>query len=198
MRRTIGIYLAICAIALSTSVFVAVVWTATSYASDPEVSAPVLEQAKPTESVPYPLRLRIPAIKVDANIKQVGVNEKGNMATPGNFTDVGWYKYGTKPGGRGSAVMAGHLNNALGLDGVFANLNKTKIRDDIYVMREDGSGVRFTVMDIQSYPYDQTPTDAIFNTADGVYLNLITCGGKWLQEKKTYDQRLIVFAKLTD
>src|SRR6185369_5999302 len=40
----------------------------------------------------YPARLSIPKINVDANIEQVGITYKGNMSTPPNYVDVGWYK----------------------------------------------------------------------------------------------------------
>ena len=165
------------------------------YAPDPEIEVPQ-EKAIVTDVVSPPTRLRIPALGIDALIQDVGINSKGNMATPSNFTDVGWYKHGVSPGARGSAVIAGHVNNGLGLSGVFERLGELQVGDDIYVQREDGSEVHFVVASARRYPYDDAPEEIIFNPSGSVRLNLITCEGKWLQENKTYDQRLVIFAKL--
>ena len=59
-----------------------------------------------TESYNQPSRLIIPSLDIDTNVQHVGLAKSGNMAAPNNFTDVSWWKYGTVPGYRGSAVMA--------------------------------------------------------------------------------------------
>lgn len=146
----------------------------------------------------FPVRLRIPALNIDAHIQHVGVNAQGNMATPSNYTDTGWYKYGPAPGEGGSAVIAGHVNNGLGRSGVFERLADLEPGDDIYVTRADGSDVHFVVAGLRAYPYDDAPEEIIFNPTGSTRLNLITCEGKWVKEEKTYDQRLVVFARLAE
>ncbi len=145
----------------------------------------------------YPSRLLIPELSIDVNVQHVGVTKNGNMAAPSNFIDVSWYKFGTVPGYRGSAVMAGHQDNAMGLDGVFKHLEDLELGDDVYVIGQDGKRLHFKVIDKQIYDYnDPSPLKRIFNADDGVYLNLITCAGKWLQVVKTNDQRLVVYTEL--
>ncbi len=143
-----------------------------------------------------PLSIRIPALSLEADIQEVGITPKGNMAVPTNFTDVGWYKYGPTPGSPGKAVIAGHVNNGLGMRGVFENLHTLEKGDVIFVEQEDGSEVQFEVHDKQWYAYNAAPSDLVFAYADTVALNLITCGGTWIPSLKTYDQRLVVFAHL--
>jgi sortase A len=149
-----------------------------------------------TRKATDPIKLSIPSAKVKANIQYVGRTTKGNMGSPTNFSEVAWYKHGTVPGETGSAVMAGHVDNALALAGVFKNLKNLKIGDDVYVTRHDGNQLHFVVQDIQRYPYNAIPTDTIFNRNDGAYLNLVTCEGEWLQDQKTYEERLVVYTKL--
>ncbi|HWO07387.1 MAG TPA: class F sortase [Candidatus Paceibacterota bacterium] len=169
------------------------------YLPDEEIRAPpgeTLEEAvDPTQ---HPARLVIPAIGVDADVQHVGINEAGNMATPSNFEDVGWYKYGVAPGGRGSAVIAGHVDNSLGLPGVFKRLNELKSGDDIFVESASGERQHFVIVSTRSYPYDDVPVDVVFNPQGSARLNLITCEGRWLSENRTYDQRLVVFARLAN
>lgn len=143
-----------------------------------------------------PERLKIPSLDIDAKVKEVGLTKDGAMATPGNFTDVGWYAAGTIPGDMGSAVMDGHVDNALALPGVFKDLHRTELGDDIYVIAEDGTTLHFVVSSIDSYEYDSAPTEEIFNERTAARLKLITCGGTWLSELKTYDKRVVVTADL--
>ena len=164
----------------------------------------LVNDALPTQSGPIspeelPSRLIIPKLEVDAEVQRLGVTSTGNMAAPDNFTDVSWYKYGTVPGRRGSAVMAGHEDNAISLPGVFYDLHKLEIGDDIYVTREDGERLHFRVVEEVVYAYDDPePLTKIFNRDDGTYLNLITCAGDWVESAKTNDKRLVIYAKLVE
>ncbi len=144
----------------------------------------------------YPIRLLVPSADIDAAIKGVGVTASGNMATAGNFTDVGWYKYGTVPGMKGSAVMDGHVDNALSLDGVFKHIDGLVPGDDIYVLTDAGNTLHFRVTAADAYDYQSVPIDLIFNDKTGSRLRLITCTGSWVQANKTYDKRLVVTADL--
>lgn len=167
------------------------------YAPDSEVPVPEFEGALELVSPEqYPTRLRIPALDIDAHMQELGINAKGNMATPNNFTDVGWYKFGTPPGLVGSAVVAGHVDNGLGLAGVFKNLSEIRIGDNIYIEKKDGEELRFVVTEMQVYPYTHVPRDILFSRRDVARLNLITCEGAWVAGERTYDQRLVVYAEL--
>lgn len=165
------------------------------YSPDTEIAVPVETNAVQNPAH-YPERIRIPRLGIDAMVQHVGVNAGGNMAVPSNYTDTGWYKYGPAPGESGSAVIAGHVNNGLGLSGVFERLSDLDVGDDIFVTRADGKEVHFVVAGTRAYPYDDAPAEVIFNPAGTPRLNLITCEGKWVSETKTYDQRLVVFTKL--
>lgn len=165
------------------------------YSPDTEIAVPVETDAVQNPAH-YPERIRIPRLGIDAMVQHVGVNAGGNMAVPSNYTDTGWYKYGPAPGESGSAVIAGHVNNGLGLSGVFEHLSDLDVGDDIFVTRADGKEVHFVVAGTRAYPYDDAPAEVIFNPAGTPRLNLITCEGKWISETKTYDQRLVVFTKL--
>lgn len=185
--------------ALAVVVFVVVLGRATLYSPSEEVAAPALEAVAPARDVTpadLPERLRIPALGIDTAVQQVGVKADGHMANPNNFTDVGWYKYGTVPGFAGSAVMAGHVDNGLKLAGVFKRLNELPVGAEVVVTTVGGETRTFVVTEVTSYKTAEVPIERLFTAADGEYLNLVTCDGAWVAGEKTYDRRLVVYARL--
>ncbi len=145
---------------------------------------------------PYadPARIVIPAIRVDAPVVPVGLDQKGNMGVPGNQFDVAWYKLGSRPGMPGSAVMAGHLDTKLTPEAVFYDLDKLQVGDEVQVRDTDGKTVTFRVFEKKRYPYDAR-AEEVFAMDTPSRLNLITCGGVWLKDKKVYSERIVVFTE---
>lgn len=175
--------------------------------TDNEIAIPlkyentIIPQVK-TSSVPevkneFTPKLFIPSLNISTRIQYVGINSKGNMSTPSNFVDVGLYKYGPLPGEKGSAVIAGHVVNGLGLKSIFGNLKNIKIGDSVYVEMKKGDRIKFVVSLISVYDFD-APAPEVFNQNDGSYLKLITCYGKWSKEYRTHDKRLVVTAVRSD
>lgn len=163
--------------------------------SGPAVPAS-LETAPVVATSSQPERLRIPSVGVNAAVQYVGINAQGNMRAPDNFTDVAWYDLGTVPGQLGSAVIDGHVDNGLGLAGVFKHLDEIKVGDSIYVDTKAGQTLRFVVTDIDLYPYQSVPVQKLFGQKDAARLNLITCGGSWVSGGDTYDHRLVIYSVL--
>lgn len=69
----------------------------------------------------------------------MGVSSNGEMEIPKNIVDVGWFKLGSLPGTKGSAVIAGHFNGENGEDGVFYNLNKLIEGDKLLIEDDKGA-----------------------------------------------------------
>ena len=144
-----------------------------------------------------PLKLKIPAIDVDANIQKIGLKSNGDMGAPTNYYDVGWYKFGPKPGDQGTAVIIGHLDTATSPYAVFFNLDKLKQGDLVYVKNGSGETLIFKIFGSKIYQYNETPQE-VFGPTDKKQLALITCTGNWMADKKMYDERLIIFASLVE
>ena len=141
-----------------------------------------------------PARLKIPSLGVNAKVESVGVKADGAMATPSNFDNVAWYSLGAKPGAQGSAVIAGHVNNALLKSGVFERLSQIKNGDYITVEDSAGKALVYKVSSVEEYQPD-APTDALFATTGPSRLVLITCDGEWVPSARSYDKRLVVIAE---
>lgn len=162
-----------------------------------EVQPTATEQEHFVEMSPsLPVRLVIPSIGVDAAVQYVGKVAGGAMGTPHGFSDVGWYKYGAVPGADGNAVIDGHLDNGLGLSGVFKHLADLKPGDLVFVSTKASSTVTFRVVGSSLFDYSDPGTDAIFDqNISWSRLNLITCDGVWIPGAKTYGKRLVVFTE---
>jgi LPXTG-site transpeptidase (sortase) family protein len=146
-----------------------------------------------TRSDDFPAALQIPSIHLNVPVINVGVNAKGEMDVPdGRTNNVGWYGRGTIPGEMGSAVFDAHVFAA------FKNLRYVKIGDNIYVTTKSGEVRHFVVRSSMIYKTEQVPVNLLFNVADDQHLNLITCAGKYVASRGTYDHRLIVYAVLMD
>lgn len=162
-----------------------------------ETPALALEPAPGFSPVDLPTRLFIPTIGINADVKQIGLVSPGRMAVPRAFADVGWYKYGPAPGAMGTAVMIGHLDNGLGLSGVFKRLHELRAGDEVAVLTEAGNTMYFRVESLKTYPYDQVPPEEL-SSSDDIRMILITCAGHWIYTKDqgmTYDHRLVVSAR---
>ena len=178
--------------------FVGVFVHAAVYAPDDEATpSPALAAlAKKQANLPgHSALLSIPALSINAKVQEVGITTKGNIGTPNNFTDVGWYKYGPLPGNNGTAVIDGHVDNGLALPGVFKHLGNIKLGNDVYIITKEGKQLHFIVTDIATYDYN-APTDQIFKQSDTPTLLLITCAGTWVNEIGTHNKRLVVTTTL--
>ncbi|MEU4347570.1 class F sortase [Streptomyces sp. NPDC023838] len=144
-----------------------------------------------------PVRIRIPAIRVDAPVMRLGLAPDGslNVPPPGRGGSAGWYKDGTAPGADGTAVMAGHVDDARG-PAVFYALGALKKGSHIEVARADRRTAVFTVDAVEVYPNDAFPDRRVYGPARRPELRVITCGGGFT-EKSGYRGNVVVFAHLT-
>ncbi len=159
-----------------------------------------VEHAIKTRPLPAPVgvpgRLIIPAVGVNTLVQLVGVDSEGRMGLPSNFTDVSWYKYGPRPGDKGSAVIAGHLDTAIDANAVFADLSILKEGDLITITDKTGQEILFKVTGKEIYDEDKAPLEKIFDQSRGKRrLNLVTCDGTWNPKTKNYSQRLVIYSE---
>jgi sortase (surface protein transpeptidase) len=140
-----------------------------------------------------PADLIIPAIGVRTRLVTLGTTAQGTLQVPSTTAVAGWYTGSPVPGAIGSAVIAGHVDSYLG-PGVFFRLRLLRPRDRIYVRSSDGTVVVFRVTSVRSYPKSRFPTRAVYGPAPGPQLRLITCGGPFDQESRSYLRNIVVYA----
>ncbi|MER6342869.1 class F sortase [Streptomyces sp. NPDC001595] len=144
-----------------------------------------------------PDRVRIPAIRVDAPLTGLGLTPAGSLDVPPPEKKnlAGWYEAGTTPGERGTAIVAGHVDNADG-PAVFYGLGALKRGGTIEVDRRDGSVAVFTVDAVEVYQARDFPDEKVYGAARRPELRVITCGGGF-SPGTGYQANVVVFAHLT-
>lgn len=157
---------------------------------------PIQSQVRPG----LPMKLKIPGIKVDSTVANVGVTSKGAMDMIKSLQDVAWYQVGPRPGETGSAVIGGHYDGRIGgQKSVFDNLYKISKGDEILIVDDKGITITFVVREIRRYDKTADATDVFISNDGKSHLNLIACDGAWNKITKSYSKRLVVFTdKVTD
>ncbi len=121
-----------------------------------------------------PVRLKIPAINLDAAVEDVGLTPANLMDLPKQYDEAAWYRLGPRPGEPGNAVISGHVDSTTGI-ALFWDLRKLVPGDTIGVVGDDGIQRQFVVTASERYATGDAPLTRIFGAADGSHLNLITC-----------------------
>ncbi|PIR44697.1 MAG: hypothetical protein COV10_03320 [Candidatus Vogelbacteria bacterium CG10_big_fil_rev_8_21_14_0_10_51_16] len=138
-----------------------------------------------------PVRLVAPAIGLNAPIISVGKNDKGEMAVPSAGSGaVGWYSHGGRPGESGTAVLAAHVFDA------FADLHRLAIGNDIYVNTAEGESLRFVIEKRERYGITALSPQDLFGDRGSPRLHLITCAGRYIPALGTYEDRIVLTARL--
>lgn len=157
---------------------------------DQGAAAPALHHSPPE-------RIRIPSIRVNAPLMGLGLTPQGSLDVPppAQKNLAGWYEAGTTPGETGTAIVAGHVDNADG-PAVFYDLGALKKGGTIEVERRDGSTAVFAVDAVEVYEARDFPDDKVYGAAHRPELRVITCGGGY-SKTTGYQGNVVVFAHLT-
>jgi sortase (surface protein transpeptidase) len=144
-----------------------------------------------------PDRIRIPSIRVNAPLMGLRLTSSGSLDVPpaDNRNLAGWYEAGTMPGETGTAIVAGHVDNARG-PAVFYDLGTLSKGSTIEIGRRDGSTAVFTVDAVEVYAARNFPDDKVYGAARRPELRVITCGGGY-SKATGYQGNVVVFAHLT-
>jgi hypothetical protein len=143
-----------------------------------------------------PVRLSVPARGIEAPVDPVGVEPAGEMTLPEDVDRVGWYRFGPTPGAaEGAAVVAGHVDDAEQGLGALAPLRETEPGDEVVVEAADGSTTRWTVTSRDTIDKPGVPLGDLFARTGAPRLVLITCGGPFDAELRSYRDNVVVVAE---
>ncbi len=162
----------------------------------------ITEEQRSEYSVPanHPRYLTIEKLGIyNSRVLSMGINSDGELDTPRNIFDVGWYNQSSKPGDGGVLVIDGH-NGGPNIEGVFKHINQLYSGDEIVIERGDGVKFTYTVVENKEVPLaeaDEYMHVAFASPVPGSEaLTLISCIGEWSQTQGTYLSRQFVRAVL--
>lgn len=144
-----------------------------------------------------PVSLSVPRIAARSSLMPLWLGADGSLETPPvtEPMQAGWYAPGPAPGQTGPAVIVGHTDGNR-RPGIFHRLPELVTGDEILVNRADSSVLRFVVTHIRQAPKSQFPTAEVYGPTSDRELRLITCGGQFDRNAKSYRDNVIVFAAL--
>ncbi|WP_149179670.1 class F sortase [Streptomyces sp. TRM49041] len=174
----------------------------------PQPAAATSPQAGQTMAAPTPSaglrplayapasRVRIPALKVDAPVIDVGLDQEGWISAPPpqDRNLAGWYQNGISPGQPGTAVIVGHVDNESG-PAVFYSLGALEPGRRVEVTRYDGRVAVFQVYGVEVFSKGDFPGVRVYGDTGHPELRVITCGGGY-SRAGGYDGNVVVFARM--
>jgi hypothetical protein len=178
----------------------------TTQPTDTELTAPALTQPaflattdppETTSTIPEPraepVGLQIDTIDVSRYpVRSIGLQDNGQLEIP-DETEIGWYKYGATAGHPGSTVLAAHVNWK-GSQGPFSQLGSVEPGDQIEVALDDGTTRNYEVTERTMYGKLELPKERIWRNTGAEELVLITCGGEFNPEIRSFKSNIVVYA----
>ena len=146
-----------------------------------------------------PVSLVVPALGVNSSLIDLGRNADGTVQVPSlddPDSKPGWYTGSPSPGTLGPSIILGHVDSRQFGPGVFYNLKNMQPGDTIEVARADNTVAVFAVDDVRNVPKSDFPTLEVYGNLDHAGLRLITCGGEFDPNARSYEENIIVFASL--
>lgn len=158
------------------------------------LAVPATIATQPNPNAGVPIRVRIPAIDVDADIIDLGLNPDHTLEVPQDYAQTGWFTGRSIPGEPGPSVIAGHVDSATG-PAVFFRLHDLEEGDFVLIDRTDDLTALYRVNSGVQTEKTAFPTDQVYGPTAEPTLRLITCGGTFDHDAGSYEGNFIVFAE---
>ncbi len=153
----------------------------------------VVPVAAVDNGVAPPVRIAIPSLGVKTRLIGLRKERSGALQVPDDAQQAGWYSQGFAPGGDGPAVIVGHVDSYRG-PGIFHQLETMTPGQLISIRRSDGSLGVFEVQSVESFAKRDFPTERVYKGDGTPSLRLVTCGGEFDRNAKSYLSNVVVFA----
>lgn len=127
----------------------------------------------------------------------LGLRDDNSLDVPRSASTVGWYADSASPGTVGPTVLAAHVNFR-GEEGAFARLGQLAPGATVEVHRDDDTTAVFVVDRVEQVAKDAFPTEAVYAPTSDSEIRLITCGGVFNEQTRSYEDNVVVFGHLTE
>ncbi|WP_154795066.1 class F sortase [Occultella kanbiaonis] len=155
-----------------------------------------LAATRPAASV-APVRVVYEELGIDVPVDPVGVTGT-EMEIPDDANRAGWYRFG--PGldaVAGSVVVAAHAGSLITPRGPFYDLREAEVGDLVTATSATGATVDYVVTSVAALSKATIDLSEHFRWDGEPSLVLITCGGRWDDDRQSYDDNIVVTATLS-
>jgi hypothetical protein len=143
-----------------------------------------------------PVTISMPALDIEMPIEPHGLDVEGQMSLPESPFSGAWYQYGSAPDSiQGSTVIAAHVDSRVYGVGPFARLREAQAGMAITVTDQAGVVHTYSVVAVERTLKAEVDLSKVFTAVGDPHLVLITCGGEFVQEDRSYTDNYIVTAE---
>jgi hypothetical protein len=140
-----------------------------------------------------PQRLLIEAIDADQPIVPVQVDAQAVLGVPEDPRVIGWWEGGAAPGaGTGTVVFDAHVDSRQYGKGPLSRAQELRPGERATVLSEGGTR-EYAVEAIREYEKVVLPWQELFAQDLEERMILITCGGDFDAERRSYRSNIVVF-----
>ncbi|WP_170176994.1 class F sortase [Myceligenerans xiligouense] len=152
-------------------------------------------QDAPAPAPPAPVQVRVSELDIDVPVRPEGVDEQGRMALPESAEEAAWYRFGSAPASRsGTTIVAAHVDDENSV-GPFARLVRAEVGTEVEVRTGAGRTHNYTVTQVRADTKSEGSLDDLFDRSGRPRLVLVTCGGEWDAEARSYTDNIVVTAE---
>lgn len=146
-----------------------------------------------TRDTGMPQRLLINAIDADQPIVPVRVDSEAVLGVPEDPQIIGWWEGGAAPGaGTGTVVFNAHVDSRQYGKGPLSRATELRPGDRATVVSEGGTR-EYVVEAVRAYEKVVLPWEELFAQDLEERMILITCGGDFDAERRSYLSNIVVF-----
>lgn len=81
---------------------------------------------------------------------------------------------------------------------MFYELSGLRPLDEFTVTRKEGITLTYKVNSVRQYPKDAFPTEQVYGPTTRPEIRLITCGGRFDSQARSYEDNIVVYANQLD
>ena len=144
-----------------------------------------------------PTLLRIPELGIESPVERTSMDSTGAIRVPEDVTSTGWFTGSRRlEASRGPLILVGHRDSASQGSGALFGIEGLQPGALVTVTGSDGVQRDYLVASVEFVDKSDLPDEAarIFGNQGPHRLVLITCGGDFDQQARSYRSNVIVTA----
>jgi len=142
----------------------------------------------------WPVRIRIPALGLDAAIEDTGYDSSHTMEIVPSADIISWLRESSIPSNDGNAILGGH-NKWKGKICPLYELDTLEIGEEMEIEYEDGLCLKFKLESVFVYALATAPAGLIMDVGGEARVTIITCKPPFNPRIGTSDNRIVAIFK---